>query len=330
MEDNAKTETTATLDTEAKNLQDEFDAKLDEAYPDESELQEKDADLKDVSTGYDIEDEDEDEADGDEKTADAEDTDDAADETDSGDDEKADGDDDEAAIDSDLQKRAIRAGLDPDDFKNAASLERVLTAIEGKQATDTAQNEKSEQKADENPFAYKLGLDPDVYDLEEGVGAELVKMNEHYANAVKTMFERVQGLVSQQYTERFDSVVSGLGDDWSDVFGKGSLDDIDRNSKAFKNRQRLDSEVRVIQQGRAKIGLEPLPLKEAIARAIRSEFADENKKIEAKKLNKQLKQKSRKTLARPAQNFGRQNMSGLQAALQLQKEFDSKLAENGY
>jgi len=301
-----------TQQDELKSIQAEFDSKMNEPetqYAEEAPVKKTD--------GYEIENDDDDEK--------------PAVENIEADDEEPVGetdDDEKPVIEDALIARAIKAGFDPEEaaaFKTPESLQRVLDAMEPKQGAE--QSAEGEPEKQENPFEYKLNLDPEEYDLETGIGAEMVKMNQHYATLVNKLVGRLGSMAGDQYTERFDAAISGLGETWKGVFGEGSLSDIDPKGNEFKARQRLDREVSVIQKGRAALGRPPLPLKEAMQRALRSEFTKEQQSFEDSQRKSQLKHRNRQKLIRPASQVGARGTSRSSEVLQLQRDFDRQLQE---
>lgn len=300
-----------TQQDELKSIQAEFDSKMNEP-----ETQYAEEPVAKKVDGYEIENDDDDEE--------------PAVENIEADDEEPVGktdDDEKPVVDDALLARAIKAGFDPEEamaFKTPESLQRVLDAMEPKQGAEKPA-EAPEQP--ENPFEYKLSLDPEEYDLEQGIGAEMVKMNKHYATLVNSLIGRLGSMAGDQYTERFDSAIGGLGEDWKGVFGDGGLSDIDPQGAEFKARQRLDREVSVIQKGRAALGRPPLPLKEAMQRALRSEFTKEQQSFEDSQRKNQLKHRNRQKLIRPASQVGARGTSRSSEVLQLQRDFDRQLQE---
>lgn len=240
-------------------------------------------------------------------------------------------------IPKDLLQRALKAGFDPDEaqsFKNPETLERILTLLEGRQDVgekpSKAGKESSPAEEEENPFEYKITLDKDEYDLEDGLGGELNKLNKHYAKVLSFLAERLREMETERYTERFDAAIEGLGKEWASVFGEGSISDIERDSEYFKARQKLAREVETIQQGRARLGRPPLPLKEAVRWALRGAFEKEMDRIEKEKERQASRQRRKQTLARPANYPSRLNPNINYELYKIQEEFDRKIAEGGY
>ena len=112
--------------------------------------------------------------------------------------------------------------------------------------------------------AYKLN--EEMY--EEPLLADLQGMQDHQIKMFQQMHQQIQGLqqyvhqqIAQQRTqalrqhvESFDKAIQGLGDDWSDVFGRGSYQEINRNSAEAYNRGRVLNTVDAIMQQHAVSG----------------------------------------------------------------------------
>jgi len=58
-------------------------------------------------------------------------------------------------------------------------------------------------------------------------------------NDLEVMREQVAQMRSEYAAQQFDHMISGMGPEWEDVLGKGSLRDLSRDSDAFKARHEL-------------------------------------------------------------------------------------------
>lgn len=298
----------------------------DEAVQESEDFDKK---LEENETAYEedveVDDDDEKEDDGDDDSADTDTEDEKADD-DSG--EKSEDDSEKkSAISDELLRRAERLGLDADEakaFKSQETLTRILDTLEGTKRQPDAKTDTAQQ---DNPFKFKVNLDKDVYD--EGLIGQLESINDHYASMFGALFNKVGSLMNQRYTEQFDGMISGLGEDWHGVFGKGSHGELDPTSSAFRSRAKLDAAVTMIQRGRESLGKPPLSPKEAFEKALHAEFHDVFQRIKDGKISKQMKQNKRQIVGRGSRVKGKP-LTGHEQAVQISRDFDSKLEQEGF
>jgi hypothetical protein len=313
------------------DIQEEFDRQIEASGEDDDEesgAPDKKEDTK--SQQQDLEIDDDEDADGDGDTQDHDGDDDSADNKDGQDD-----DDKKSAISAELVQRAIRLGFDQDElsgFKSDATLSRVLDAMEsrasGNQSTQDGNTDAGKQ--DDDTFKLELGDD-----YTDDFKDKMQKMNEFYASKLKSVrdelstarqeLNRIQGM---EYVREFDASIKSLGDDWQDVFGKGSGQKLDPKGSQYKNRVKLDEEMSIIALGRKQMGKPPLNKAELFQRALQSAFSDKIKSIETAKMQKALKDRSRRSASRPT-NRQTKPMTADEELLAIQTEFDRKMAEDG-
>lgn len=147
--------------------------------------------------------------------------------------------------------------------------------------------------------AYEVVLDADVVD--ESVIKAVKGMNEHYAKQNAVLQQAVAGLINQsqqpppvdmsQRNNELDDFVSGLGEEWQDIFGKGTVGDIDPYSEHFARRNKLGV-ARIDIEGmlQGKNGTTP-PAMQVLNRALHLSFGDEFEGIARKKVDNRVKRR---------------------------------------
>jgi hypothetical protein len=235
---------------------------------------------------------------------------------DEGDDEDEDGDDDESAgLDDAILERAANLGLTREEaeaFETPEALERTLGILEkrlpqddGVSGSEAEAGENDAQEGFELEFEDEALYEPELIDNLRG-------MKTHYDQALSAMRQEVEQLRSanqaneaQAVTERFERMISDLGDDYEPMLGKGTVDDIDRSGDHFKNRQKLFEQMHVIQSGRVAAKLEPLAEKELFQQAVNHVFNGNLKDLTRKGIAKTLKKRKGQMIGRPQGRKGR-------------------------
>jgi hypothetical protein len=217
-------------------------------------------------------------------------------------------------------------------FEHPDKLRAAMTALDRKVVASlqtpsapqqpTAQVPPSPQTAPREvpPPEFKFQLDPENFD--EALIGQLNAMNTHYQQHVTNMqqalgflaneFQRETGLGKVQ---RFDGYVSSLGDEYESLVGKGTVEEIDPNSTAFVNRNRVFLAMDALRNGYLQNN-RPVPgERELFRRALRMEMGDQLASIERKKLNGEVQRKRKQVVHRPTQ---RKSKAGtpLQAAVE--------------
>lgn len=103
----------------------------------------------------------------------------------------------------------------------------------------------------------------------------------------------------QSYVESFESRISGLGDEFKDLFGTGSGRALKQDSPELANRIRLDTVIGAIQNARQRQGLAPLSEDDAFRRALIVEFPDRFEQTLRAKVAGQVANRQRQMTARP-------------------------------
>jgi hypothetical protein len=315
------------------DIQAEFDRQIEasgDADDEESGDQDKKEDKKSQQQDLEIDDDEDADGDHDNEEQDQDGDEDSADHKDGQDD-----DDKKSAISAELVQRAIRLGFDQDElsgFKSDATLSRVLDAMESRASgNQSAQDGNTDSgKQDDDTFNLELGDD-----YTDDFKDKMQKMNEFYASKLKSVrdelstarqeLNRIQGM---EYVREFDASIKSLGDDWQDVFGKGSGQKLDPKGSQYKNRVKLDEEMSIIALGRKQMGKPPLNKAELFQRALQSAFSDKIKSMETAKMQKALKDRSRRSASRPTHRQTKL-MTADEELLAIQTEFDRQMAEDG-
>lgn len=191
---------------------------------------------------------------------------------------------DKVEITPDLIYEAAQVGMDLEDVKRFSSAEDLLIAMNLLKSKGNGQSESETQEEPEDWF--DLGFDPEVVD--EDLIEPLQKMNNFYKDQVMAVKEQI-GMIREQmlqqqqleFEQRFEDNVNGLGDEWKDVLGKGSIDEIKETE--LENRKRLyKAMTRILDVDEAK-GVRR-PMKKVIEDALLIEFKDKIKESERKRI----------------------------------------------
>ena len=232
-------------------------------------------------------------------------------------DEKAD-----LKISPELSQRAKEYGFTDDEVKAFARhdlLEKALTLSDRKMAELGRHDESAEQEdkgkeqkvpAKEPAAEQEFKLDPDSVDPE--VVEAFNKMNDHYKGKLEAQtaaLEAIRAEITQershQFTLSIDNIIDNIQEQWGDVLGKGSYEDMDKNSKQYKNRVAVISEMEALVAGYQKNGRPVLSTEKMFMRALNSLFMD---KVQAKvreKIASDSEKRSKQRIARPSNRNAR-------------------------
>jgi hypothetical protein len=201
--------------------------------------------------------------------------------------------------------RAIRAGLtfeDAKSFANDEALNRVSASIENAHKPVEEENEESDE---DDLFAQIPNLDPEEY--EEGVVntfEALKKVIQKQQEELKSMKEyqaRIADAGRQNYakeTEKwFDSQISGLGEDLSEILGNGEYSKLDRSSSQFATRDQIANQTAILIAGYQASGIQ-IDRDKAFQQAVKLVLGDEMAKASDKKLNADLDKRSKQHIQR--------------------------------
>jgi len=300
---------------------------------------------------------DDDDKGGDEKTDDSGDEkntadDKGTDEKDSGDEKK---DEEGEQLSDELLQRAEAVGISKEDATavgNPKALEASVSILESRSQKqdddkkegdekdgDSKGGDKSADKGDEEDKPYDCGLDPKEWEPE--LIESLNKQGQQQQDTIKELRKDVEGLKgelaserksagareAEAFTEQFDGMVSGLGDDFADELGKGTIDDLDANSQEYKNRVAVQDKMIVLANGYAssKKG-KPPSVQGLFEEAVQLVFPNKKAAVAVKEVSKKAKARASQSIGRGADS-GRKK-TGSDKALDANIEFDKKLDED--
>ncbi len=241
---------------------------------------------------------------------------------------------DDKVFDTNLLERAAKAGLtlaQAKSFSDPKDLEAALGIFEAAQSTepgDTADKKDAagdKETGGEKPF--DCGLSKDEYDdaLVDSInkmGNSLVsRINKLEADKLAFQKDSEERSIGE-HTSWLDDQFNGLGEEFKDVLGKGKFGDISKDSKQFKNRAAVDSEMAAIVAGYQKTGKALPSKKKVFERAINNTFGDEVKRAANAETAAKLKQRASQTVGRGSRGSA---SAGTDKALQAQKDFDAKI-----
>jgi hypothetical protein len=134
-----------------------------------------------------------------------------------------------------------------------------------------------EEEAKDSPVAKKLAA------LNKHYGDQSKRQHDHYQNELKTLREAVTGFQQQAHYGVLDRFIEGLGTEWSGLFGKGTSTDLDSRSQEFLKRDELGTAAIEHRQIHERLTGRPLPVSEALRRALHSLHYDKASAIERAK-----------------------------------------------
>jgi len=108
-----------------------------------------------------------------------------------------------------------------------------------------------------------------------------------------------------RYVDEFDRVVNSWGDDWSEVFGKGSRDEVMSNAQAMESRRRLNTEASIIARGAQQMGLPVPSTEQLLLRARRQAFAEQQEKLATSGTQQALRNRQKMVTSRPTHRVQR-------------------------
>jgi len=214
------------------------------------------------------------------------------------------------AIDDDLLARAEEMGFtkyEAQSFSNAEDLKRTLDILDG--AWDAKPGGDKEEKAGEKDSQkepeFKVDLNPDEYD--EKVIKTFEDLNkfhtDRYAGLEAKLNQVLEAVGNEQAAAadvRFESMIEGLGEDFTDTLGKGPGHTLDRKGAQFENRIKLHEEIVRIAAGYAALNQRVPTEKELFEQAVGTVFKDKQKNLDMDKLGKKLNKRSKQSLGRAA------------------------------
>lgn len=150
---------------------------------------------------------------------------------------------------------------------------------------------------------FELKLDPETVD--ENVLSQLTAMNQHYADQSVAMQQAIGSLVNSHQQQAFENEVSqldnfikSLGDEYVELFGKGSTRDMNAQSDQFQNRSRLYDSAKTIESGYMKQNMRAPSLNGLLKGGLRLGFGDKVETIARRGVTNRVN-KARATQSHP-------------------------------
>lgn len=192
-------------------------------------------------------------------------------------------------------------------------LNRIADAVMAERAAFEQRNQARPQppaQADAAPEKWVPEMDPERFDPDFMKVME--SMNDHYASKLNSLNQKLASLEetkarfdemdrqreTERQTEWFDNGINTLGGEWEQVFGKGTVRDIDRNSEQFRNRVTLIRAHNALSEAYRLQGAN-IPPEQVLARAARAEFGDKFHSAVTQNISTQLKDRQRQFTLRP-------------------------------
>lgn len=240
------------------------------------------------------------------------------------------GESDELEIDEALEARIEAAGLTQEEvekFDSVEALEKTLDIIEARSEKKPVEKTKeeiaAEQKAiEEANKPYSCGLDPEVYD--QGVIKAIDSLGNTLLTELKTLKAENETLkahnveqIRRKNTEWFDSKIASLGEAYEDIFGKGTIDDMDVKSTVFKNRAKLDVEIKTLRRGYLSSGRAIPSNDKLFDMALSIAFKNKQKQVALEPTKKKLQARASQTIGK-----GSSAVNSADTALSIQRKFD--------
>ena len=197
------------------------------------------------------------------------------------------------------------------------------------QAADLAAFDK--WKAEVDPTQYdedtlKLfnGLN-DHYDALVRKQHSTIQANESKVAALEAQLQAITGRFQAEdaarVTEQFDTFVNSLGEEYADLFGKGTARDLKPTDPVFANRQKLFQEMEMLKWADEVAKRPPLSVSQLAQRALLLLHGDRIKTTARKEVLKKVTQQRGTAVERPSQRTTR-HKTGVEAAIARIKAFE--------
>lgn len=309
---------------ETEEVKQEPDASQEEFSPqDESDFdglldeQEKEDVVLDIDGGDDEDGESDNSDDAGESPA--KDSEDVTEEDESVDEDTNDSDSESAEKESDeipdqLLAKAREFGLSREDVQTIGDTKLLERIVSGLGNADDSQ-QKTQQKAEPaetNQFdeEFKVELDREIYedDLCNAVEATCKQINS-MRKALAQAMNSTQAMQLEATASRLDNLFAKADDGFKDLFGEGSLSDLDRKSDFVKNRNEVIAEMGAIVAGYNQAGRKLPSEKEVFNKAVRSLYGDKIKEQVKKELVSKVQKRNRIAISRPSNRKSRKTSS---------------------
>lgn len=207
--------------------------------------------------------------------------------------------------------RAVQAGLSLSEartFSHEGSLEHTVSLIEAGKKTETTK---------EDPLDSLPKLDPEVYEpevvdtfnkLTDVVRQQRDELN-LFKSAAQQSAEAAQGAATREIEGWFDERVNNLGENFSEVLGKGEYASLNQGSTQLAKRDQIINHMTTLVAGLQTTGQQLLSRDAVFEVASRAVLQDEFQKIHEEKLVKELADRSTQHISRP----GGQKVGGVQS-----------------
>jgi hypothetical protein len=218
----------------------------------------------------------------------------------------------EPEIDPAFLARAESYGLGKDDLVGLepqraeqmfAAFDRRLLAG-GPQTAPVVEAPKIAPAAEVASKPFELTLDPDevgepVINAFKGLQSQFQEKLSGYEQRTAAAEQAVQSLNTMMEIQAFDGFLAGMGEGWSDMFGKGATLDLNENSKEFKERGKLLQQAFALRDVYAQKFGQNLPRAELFKRAHAAVYSDEIRKRQLSELNGKMKERAKQHTERP-------------------------------
>ena len=266
----------------------------------------------------------------------------------------------EPVIDDTLLDRASKAGLSIEEAKaygTPEALTRTLDIIARTQKPAETAKEESGKTADAKAAeskvtpAEKLSLNLNREDYEDdyvnnvesfeaklnerlaAIEAKVAKINEFEAKIGKVdqVVQHQEQSAAEELANWYDGKLSGLGEDYEAVIGKGATFDLEENSEPAKLRAAIMEEMVVTAAGLKATG-KPVPKRDALFdRAIKAVLSDKvdtaKGKKDKEKIAEILNKRANQIISKPGA-ASRKELTAEEEAIEISKEYDKLNTES--
>ena len=246
---------------------------------------------------------------------------------------------DEAAepetISDELLDKAYELGYTVEElkkFNDVKSLEKEITLTARLQERwQKSQDEKS-LVADKPPEPEIAPADEDEpkWDelIEQGHDPDMVallKRNSDRAARAEAQVKQLSQIEAKRafdaQCDRFDDALNKIGDEFKDVFGTGTQDELaDKSPEQAKNRVNVFQKMNMLRHGYLTAGQRVPPEADLIQEAVHASFYKHAQTTARKRLTGDIKKAGSQALSRP-NSGGAQPLNGPQKALQIEQEY---------
>jgi len=237
--------------------------------------------------------------------------------------------------------RAVRAGYSVEEARAFGSEEALNIACARTEqvdrdwrdkAKDVQDDEKQEQEDEEaeDPLEAFDNLsddfEPEVKQL-LGAMANEIRSQRTQISELRAGYENTahatQQAAAQEVEAWFDGQIEGLGDDFKESLGVGGYRSLTPGSPQLAKRDAIAEQITVMLSGYQAAGRPVPPREDVFRQAVSLVLRDELASIERKKLDKNLRDRSKRHIQR-AEGHGAKDMTGITADEEIAGELDTK------